>query len=103
MTKQEEIREGVAEDIGKNISPEWRSRNKGYLEIRVYDVTDTILAHLHSQGVVIKVDRELPKVEFFDPARPDLIGEYERQYIRGMERMLKEGYVAVEPLVQEEQ
>ena len=48
MTKQEEIREGLSDLIYG-------------LAYRPPDV-DAILRYLHSQGVVIKVDSELPEV-----------------------------------------
>jgi len=99
MTKQEEIREGIeriilatyhAGAIGTNIGDA--------LEVS----TGELLAKLHSQGVVIKVDMELP--EFPLPMQGDLLS-YEEQI--GWKRMIafflhKADYVAVEPLIKEE-
>ena len=86
MTKQEEIREGIAiilESAGA--SREW---------------TLNILEYLHSQGVVIKVERELPSISWNsdDPL-------YDIAFCKGMSEnlgnMLKSGYgTAVEPLVE---
>lgn len=68
MTKQEEIRKGIAGDIF-----EWCKRN-GYIATSlewkevtgvtrglILSITDIVLEHEASQGVVIKVGRELPK------------------------------------------
>ena len=52
MSKHEDIREGI-----------WRVlRNSGLHIAEADDVLDAIWNTLHSQGVVIKVDRELPVV-----------------------------------------
>ena len=48
MTKQEEIREGVAKYINQ------------YSELGLEVCAGMIMDYLHSQGVVIKVERELP-------------------------------------------
>jgi len=79
MTKQEEIREGLG-----NVIAQWHPLVTG-------DLLDAILSYLHSQGVVIKVDRELPK-ECQDCA-------LYRSYSGGGIKLLKAGYVVVEPLI----
>ncbi len=70
---------------------------------------DILISYLHRQGVVIKVDRELPK----NPIKiTDLLGlTTEEATIRQLESdcfheviqdtMLKAGYVAVKPLVED--
>ncbi|MEE9303054.1 MAG: hypothetical protein V3U84_04625 [Thiotrichaceae bacterium] len=84
MTKQEEIRERVitlccvakAKDLSKSPT--------GF-----EDEVNEFLADLHSQGVVIKVDGELPK------------DWYVRTCCRQMIKQFNEaGYVAVEPLIE---
>ncbi len=82
MTKQEEIREGILN---------WLLCSTNLSQCKASSGADSILRKLHSQGVVIKVDRELPKVcNKLNPiARAD-----EQQ------DMLKAGYIAVEPLVE---
>jgi len=92
MTKQEEIRGGIEkirrEALGNDCS--------GYL-------TDAILNYLHSQGVVIKVERELPilakwQIELHYP----WLKEYQIIAAKQAEFMFNTGYVAVEPLIKEE-
>ena len=81
MTKQEEIREGIAEDIycATGNEKEWCLR-----------FTEQLFRYLHSQGVVIKVDRGSDDIQL-----PILKETWE-----GMVEDMKElGYVAVEPLM----
>jgi len=102
MTKQEEIREGLE-------------------QILIPEATQEVLLYLHSQGVVIKVDRELPETADWIKCPCDdctaehkLIDEWgyfcdlacgKRSYwiarCRGHQEMLGAGYVAVEPLIGE--
>ncbi len=90
MTKQEEIREGI-ESLFKGsmsaiihdfqfheLTSDWRK-----------EFTNRVLKYLHSQGVVIKVDKELPFL--WDGYTMD-------GYIR---ELIEAGYVAVEPLIKE--
>ncbi len=59
MTKQEEIREGISNLIDNN----YNARNPSYPELIAFQpmkFLNELLPYLHSQGVVIKVDRELP-------------------------------------------
>lgn len=63
MTKQEEIRKGIAKRIY-----DWYVRNselndcgvweeaKGWVRGMVWSITDILIENLHSQGVVLKVD-----------------------------------------------
>ena len=78
MTKQEEIREGLYMAMLAMAPTE-----------ELYGKVDRILSYLHSQGVVIKVDRELPD--------RTLMGVSYRK----MRRILNAGYVAVKPLIGE--
>ena len=85
MTKQEEIREGVYKIIFNNFG-----QRPEMLKAR-------LLEYLHSQGVVVKVDRELPQY-WFDRG---VNGYTERHYMAvGIKECVEEaGYVAVEPLI----
>ena len=96
MTKQEEIREGIASYI------------------RLYNGTSTtaseftskaILEYLHSQGVVLKVDKELP----INPYRFNVHldagiydGLYREKYFEAQQGMVNAGFTAVEPLIEAE-
>ena len=102
MTKQEEIREGIAFEsfwidcgAGDRIDARvyWDADAKAREEWR--HRADLLIAHLNSQGVVIKADRELPKLNetYKDFGGNDSIWEEAQQ------DMLKAGYVAVEPLI----
>jgi len=106
MTKQERIREGI--DMK---SPIPQALNRVFLELlRDYEayklgqegeVLDTYIAkaitnaiyELHSQGVVKKVEKELP-----DCLMAGQIS-YDRQTYKDM--LIKAGFVAVEPLIEE--
>lgn len=55
MPKQEEIREGIRKELGKL----YRSRGAAVFP---EDIT-AILTYLKSQGVVIRVEKELPKLK----------------------------------------
>ncbi len=64
MTKQEEIREKLAEQLyywkeGSNYACEWSKLLQAFKDYYL-NGADQVLTYLHSQGVVIKVDRELP-------------------------------------------
>lgn len=82
MTKQEEIKEGIAD-----ILEVWMTRDLALETAR------TIMAKESYQGVVIKVERELPDTH-------TLLGNHvhatQAQY-----DMLKAGYVATESLIKE--
>lgn len=65
MTKREKIREGMAHWLFKfvceceNIKPAWDDAREYYLR-----EADLLLCYLHSQGVVLKVGRELPEYQW---------------------------------------
>lgn len=97
MDKRTQIREGLAEHF-QTIFGSYFSESdcKSFATIAI--------KYLHSQGVVLKVDRELPQIirglakeiEY----EPSLT--YEDRIVEGvLNRMLKAGYVATEPLVEE--
>ena len=84
MTKQQEIQEGLEELMRSAVGSSWAG-----LE------TDNILNYLHSKGVVIKVDRELP-LSPMPPTPGDAL------IYRTQKDMLKAGYVAVEELIEKD-
>ena len=83
MTKQDIIKEGIAQTIKDDAG--------GYVHLMEHDrirISKAIVGYLHSQGVVIKVDRELP--EIWDGYTMDAY----------LLKLKKAGYVAVEPLIE---
>jgi len=85
MTKQEEIMQGV-----KPILKELRNEAELLGRVNINPHLDKLLAYLHSQGVVIKIDRELPD---------DLMegqASFDKQTYTVM--LKQSGYEAVEPL-----
>lgn len=102
MAKQEEIKKGLERicakvrliEAGHDSQGIYGAMGYKYLEPKV----DEILSYLHSQGVVIKVDRELPHLM---PQVPN--NEYSEGYCAGESNILniliEVGYVAVEPLI----
>ena len=86
MTKQEEIREHLIEDL---------MNYKGFDRAPTETIIDCVLGSLSLEDVVIKVDEnKLPTISY-NTAYP----ENEEIY---QQAMLKAGYVAVEPLIKEE-
>lgn len=89
LTKREEIREGIA----------WLllDQSKKHLNEVVPDIRKTIfwnhagviMHNLHSQGCVLKVDRELPKPK--DP----------KYLMWQKDEIVDAGYVAIEPLIEQ--
>ena len=90
MATREEIREGMR-GIGVNTT--------AYDSNISFNLSDKdigeILAYLHSQGVVIKVDRELP-----DRASVVII-EGDQSVVIPIKILTNAGYEAVEPLIKE--
>jgi len=116
MTKQEEIREGIAQRIwdfrrsvsGLQANNEWEGLLEGGAAKRLTRaMAKEIMGYEDSQGVVIKVDRELPENPYELKAQQawDINDgnsvAYKRWY--GYRRCLEDmaGYVAVEPLTGE--
>ncbi len=98
MTKQEEIREGIATrlEIAYNTGLSKRTCNTN-------EMARQAVAQLHSQGVAIKVEGELPEITF-----PSHVNELSTVglvasawYDRCQQDMLKAGYVKTEPLIEE--
>ena len=110
MTKQEKIREGVAsltrdrfKQPAENAGLDWDENFNHYL-------ASDILSYLHSQGVVIKVDRELPEIGIISGQYVSEIDKSDRYwferpqlaaYRKSQQDMLGAGYAAVEPLIEE--
>ena len=90
MATREEIRLEIADILGKNWGDNWEVHNRVAKEITTY---------LHSQGVVLKVDRELPKL--YEPltATKEQNDMVRLGYNSCKQDMLRAGYVATEPLV----
>ena len=92
MTKQEEIREGIANILMDCGDEYWKHCSME---------AELILIYLHSQGVVLKVERELPKLK-------ELVGEVslleKMGYLSGVreyqDQIRKAGFVAVEPFIE---
>ena len=82
MAKQEEIREGIEETLHASVSVLHDFSFHFIRRESREELADRILKYLHSQGVVIKVDRAVPDDRFHRDLR-------------------MAGYVAVEPLIKE--
>ena len=101
MTKQEEIREGIQEIIARKLFVGEVTQHMG-TTLSLDNMAKEIVKYLHSQGVVVKAVGELPKNRqvagqyvahpHFEPTH-GAIDEAQQD-------MLKAGYVAVEPLIQ---
>ena len=83
IMSREEIREQIAKIAGNNPNPK---------EVDL-ETADIVLVYLHSQGVVIKVDRELPVVKLRNRFMQDVVNET-------LKKLSQDGYVAVEPLIE---
>lgn len=94
MTKREEIREGIA----KAIYGDWAIGSAPWEKTTQAEkapwlrTAEKVMGDEASQGVVIKVDRELPKCPYSKDEL--LIGAYRE----ALEDIVEAGYVAVEPL-----
>lgn len=104
MAKQEEIREGVLKlttlrgDV-EAIIGSWFLDHKEISKLAPL-ATKAIFKHLHSQDVVLKVERELP-VCFgdFRTVKNRRESDYATGFHDCKDAMLKAGYEAVEPLI----
>lgn len=83
MTKQAEIREGINQYLTKRFICD---QDGEVPEDECLHEADALLAYLHSHGVVIRADRELPAME--SQERSIIFADF----------LKKSGYVAVEPL-----
>ena len=108
MTKQEEIRSGIEKFVSEAY---WYEGEKNI----VTDITKQLISYLHSQGVVIKVDKKLPdtylgwrKLEKKTKKMPDYGGGMFEDNVASVQDshtkkvIRKAGYVAVEPLIEVE-
>ena len=77
----------IADILGKNWGDNWEVHNRVAKEITTY---------LHSQGVVIKVDREMPLPSFENSAYGAMKFT---EHLALRRAILNAGYVATEPLV----
>ena len=108
MTTQEEIRDGIENiicDCCDDVAI-FLEAGQTLIEAREYcrkegvcayctDLREAIQRYEHSQGVVMKVERELPKVETFcQLAQVECIPKLTVQQV-----MLETGYSAWEPLI----
>lgn len=103
MTKQEEIREGVAQQLAQFDGRDWGELS---LEAKgTYKGRAIVLGcYLNSQGVVIRGKSELPEnphysVTSTDKLLLDMVKRDRWVCDQAYTRMLKAGYVKVEPLV----
>lgn len=87
MIKQEEIIEGIRDIVLKAM---------GAHSVMAAHFPDTIIHYLHFQGVVIKVERELPNW-------CRTVGMFRKPIPITKDDILNAGYVAVEPLIKEGQ
>lgn len=114
MTTREEIREGIAQRIA--IRDDKGFLDHAALKYKVtqeeYEFTDRVLSYLDSRGVVLKANRELPvnpyartqpsgHSEFTLKVAKALVERQHEAYYGAQKQMTFEGYVAVEPLVEE--
>ncbi len=86
MATREEIREGIFKVLFPYSNADHYTGD---------GTVQKVLDYLHSEGVVIKVDRELP--EDLDVWKETRRGGY----FIGSEALEEAGYVAVEPLIEE--
>lgn len=100
MTRQQKIREQMAKwlywhevEIFGILQPlKWEDLPQ-IIKDGYYGVANGFLSKLHSQGAVLRVERELPEPQV------KVRGNYNVGYYTCRLDMLKAGYVAVEPLV----
>jgi len=98
MTKQEKIIEEIAKLHGESMFRDYFYSDyvteAGRVSCRNW--ARELVAYLHSQRLVIQVDRELPNKEaVWDyRGRPEVYDDVKQS-------MLEAGYVAVEPLIKE--
>ena len=104
MTKREEIREGIAIKLSiYALEAAWSLL--GSIRKQVYlDQALAIMEYEHSQGVVIKGDRELPTDTNSTRTRHCFVSKeelhaFDTGYFSSQQDMIRDGYVAVESLI----
>lgn len=100
MSKQEEIREGT-DAAFKHFAELIRSKPKRLDTELVKNMRKEYLAYLDSEGVVIKAERELPKIHYGSYLSMKGGDKEIKGFELGLRRMKEEGYEAVKPLVKE--
>ena len=107
MTKQEEIREGMAKALFEREFSEgyWDTRMSNGDKVQWFAKADCATSYLHSRGVVIKVEKDIPHClilhlnEIFD----EFFTEHPRITRRITQEIIeKEGLCYYEPLIPEE-
>ncbi len=91
MATREDIREGLAKALyEREFSKDyWDTRMSNGDKVQWFAKADCGIQYLHSQGVVIKVDRKLPDHGVLQTGN----------YRAGQRSMIDAGYIAVEPLI----
>ena len=107
MTSQEEIKEGVAQWLSGYFKFGWQQLDDKQHQQKL-DEAQSLLSYLHSQGVVIKIDKKLLLISLKDAEEHDTkwaesnftdsLQEFGKET---QQNMLKAGYVAIEPLIKE--
>ena len=112
MDKRSEIREGIARKLlvfywgtRTDKMPLWEDVNEFEQEDLLED-SKQILSYLHSQGAVLKVERELPENPWVEDKMADYYTKLWRRhhydgYNQAQQEVLKAGYKATEPLIEE--
>ena len=102
MNKEEEIREYINQQIELAIvGVIVASKFTEYYGGLVREARREIIKMQDSQGVVIKVERELPENAYLISSTGKMDIDYKMGYRGAQQDMLKAGYVAVEPLIGE--
>lgn len=102
MAAREEIREGLAKIWWEEDNFAWIKDDESFLwknlsnddKQAMYSEVDKMLSYLRSKGVVIRVDRELPKI-----STRGFMADVVNETIR---KLNGAGYVAVEELIDED-
>lgn len=112
MNKQDKIREGIAAFLcNYSGGSSWwylSINHMVYKQQEYLEEADEILGYLHSEGVVIKVDRELPQNPYVDsyqgndPEAQSVNDAAEWSYEEAQKDMKKAGFEAVGPLIKEQ-
>ena len=102
MTKQEEIREGIAEIIAHEHGFEWEDLPKDSVHRAFYlAVASVVIKYENSQGVVIKVDKEATSNLINDLWDAVVGTELVECRLLAKKALNKAGWVATKPLIEE--
>ena len=98
MTKQQDIREGLAAHLLPYMIPHYKNNHD-----LADSVFDEVLTYLASQGAVLKVEKELPKMLLSDDSDEDNIRLYNGNLPTwATDPIIEAGWSATEPLIDEE-